>query len=210
MQGWIFHYIKALQWQNLDEWYNGFPRNPSAHFCFIGLKSDDNCIIGVWLISSILSTSHHTNLVTCNIQYSVVQCNSVQCSATWWRHQMETFSALLAICAGNSPVSSEFPPQRPVTQSFDIFFDLRLNKWLSKQSWGWWFEMLSCQYDVIVMVQYILQFLTISCHWRVLSSLHAIINSSRPGQNGRHFAENIFRCIFVLKVQLTLTQHWFR
>ena len=48
--------------------------------------------------------------------------------------------ALLALCAGNSPVTSKFPPQRPVTRSFDIFFDLRLNKWLSKQSWGWWFE----------------------------------------------------------------------
>ena len=33
-----------------------------------------------------------------------------------------------------------FPAQRPVTRSFDIFFDLRLNKRLSKQSWGWWFE----------------------------------------------------------------------
>ena len=40
----------------------------------------------------------------------------------WWRHQMETFSALLAICAGNSPVSGEFPAQRPVTRSFDVFF----------------------------------------------------------------------------------------
>ena len=49
---------------------------------------------------------------------------------------METFSALLAICAGNSPV----PTQRPVTRSFDDFFDLRLKKRLSKQSWGWWFE----------------------------------------------------------------------
>ena len=46
---------------------------------------------------------------------------------------METFSALLAICAGNSPVSGEFPSQRPVTRSFDIIFDLRLNKQLSKQ-----------------------------------------------------------------------------
>ena len=60
--------------------------------------------------------------------------------ASWWRHQMETFSALLAICAGNSPVSGEFPAQRPVTRSFDVFFDLRLNKRSSKQSWGWWFE----------------------------------------------------------------------
>ena len=63
---------------------------------------------------------------------------------SWWRHQMETFSALLAICAGNSPVSGEFPSQRPVTRSFDIFFDPCLNKRLSKQSWGGWFETLSC------------------------------------------------------------------
>ena len=58
----------------------------------------------------------------------------------WWRHQMETFSALLALCAGNSPVTSEFSAQRPVTRSFYVFFYLRLNKRLSKQSWGWWFE----------------------------------------------------------------------
>ena len=34
----------------------------------------------------------------------------------------------------------KFPAQRPVTRSFDVFFDLRLNKRLSKQPWGWWFE----------------------------------------------------------------------
>ena len=43
-------------------------------------------------------------------------------STAWWRHQMEQSSALLAICAGNSPVSGEFPAQRPVTRSFDVFF----------------------------------------------------------------------------------------
>ena len=59
---------------------------------------------------------------------------------TWWRHQMETVSALLDICAGNSPVSGEFPAQRPVTRGFDVFFDLHPDKQLSKQSWGWWFE----------------------------------------------------------------------
>ena len=63
---------------------------------------------------------------------------------TWWHHQLETFSALLAICAGNSPVPGEFPAQRLVTRSFDVFFELRLNKRLSKQSWGWWFETLPC------------------------------------------------------------------
>ena len=64
---------------------------------------------------------------------------------TWWRHQMEIFSTLLVICVGNSPVPSEFPTQRPVTRSFDVFFDLHPNKRLSKQWWGWWFETPSCQ-----------------------------------------------------------------
>ena len=41
---------------------------------------------------------------------------------------------------GDSPVPGEFPTQRPVTRSFDVFFDQRLNKRLSKQPWGWWFE----------------------------------------------------------------------
>ena len=57
----------------------------------------------------------------------------------WWRHQMETFSAQLALCAGNSPVTGEFHAQRPVTRSFDVCFDLRLNK------------RLSAHYDVILM-----------------------------------------------------------
>ena len=70
------------------------------------------------------------SVATC-CQYAVVP---------WWRHQMETFSALLAICAENSPVPGEFPAQRPVTQSFDVFFDVHPNIRLSKQWWGWWFE----------------------------------------------------------------------
>ena len=57
---------------------------------------------------------------------------------TWRRHQMETFSALLAICAGDSPVTGEFPEQRLVMRSFDVFFDL--NKRLSKQEWSRWIE----------------------------------------------------------------------
>ena len=53
---------------------------------------------------------------------------------------METFNALLALSEEISPVSDEFPSQRPVTQGFDVFLDLRLNKRLSKQSWNWLFE----------------------------------------------------------------------
>ena len=65
---------------------------------------------------------------------------------------METSSASLALCAGNSPVTGEFPPQRPVTRSFDVSFDLRLSKLLNTQSRRWGFEApYSAHYDVIVV-----------------------------------------------------------
>ena len=58
---------------------------------------------------------------------------------TWWRHQMETFSALLALWEGNPPFNDGFPSQRPVTRSFEFFY-LCLNKRLSKQARHRWFE----------------------------------------------------------------------
>ena len=59
---------------------------------------------------------------------------------SWWRLQLETFSTSLALSAGNSPVTSEFPHKRPVTRSFAVFFDLCSNKRLSKQSRRRWLE----------------------------------------------------------------------
>ena len=56
---------------------------------------------------------------------------------------MKTFFALLAFCEGNPPVTGVFPSQRPVTQSFGVFFDLRQNKRLSKQSKHRWVEAIS-------------------------------------------------------------------
>ena len=56
---------------------------------------------------------------------------------------MKTFSALLALCAGNSPVTGDFPSQRPVKRRYDIFYDLYLNRQLSKQLKRRWFETLS-------------------------------------------------------------------
>ena len=53
--------------------------------------------------------------------------------------KMETFSALLAILAGNSPVTGELPAKANDTERW-CFFYLRLNKRLSKQSRDWWFE----------------------------------------------------------------------
>ena len=69
----------------------------------------------------------------------------------WWRHQMETFSALLAICAGNSPVIGEFPSQRPVTRSFDVsLICARINGWVNNREAGD-LRRHGVHYDVIVM-----------------------------------------------------------
>ena len=100
---------------------------------------------------------------------------------SWWRHQMETFSVLLAICAGNSPVAGEFSAQRPVTRSFDVYFDLRLNKRLSKQSWGWWFETPSrplCRHCNVCE----------RCVW----FLPAVVS----GMNNPHNIKNTIRCTY--------------
>ena len=60
------------------------------------------------------------------VTYDKIITEGMTASCTWWRHQMETFSTLLALCEGNSPVTGEFPSRRPVTRSFDVFFDLPL------------------------------------------------------------------------------------
>ena len=67
----------------------------------------------------------------------------------WWRHQMETFSASLAVCSGNSLVTGEFPTQRPMTRSFDVFFHL-INNWVNNRNDGD-LRRYRAHYDVIVM-----------------------------------------------------------
>ena len=70
---------------------------------------------------------------------------------SWWRHQMETFSALLAICAGNSPVPGEFPAQRPVTRNFHVSLICAwINRWVNNREAGDLIRYCA-HYDVIVM-----------------------------------------------------------
>ena len=65
---------------------------------------------------------------------------------------MEAFSALLALCAGNLSVTGEFPAQRPVTRSFDVFFDLHPNTRLSKSSEAGDLTRHRAHYDVTVTI----------------------------------------------------------
>ena len=65
---------------------------------------------------------------------------------------MEPFSELLALCAGNLPVTGEFPLQRPVARSFDVSFDLRLNEgWVNNREAGD-LRRHRAHYDVIIMI----------------------------------------------------------
>ena len=71
---------------------------------------------------------------------------------SWWRHQMEAFSALLAFWSQNSPVTGEFPSQRPVTRSFDVFlwYAAWINNWVNNREVGD-LRQPRAHYDVTVM-----------------------------------------------------------
>ena len=101
--------------------------------------------------------SRSTTVLPVNHVIQIPQCLSGFVNHDYWRHGLQILDVWLCseasdhddaikwkifrvtghLC-GNSPVTGEFPAQRPVTRSFDVFFDLRLNKRLSKQRWGWW------------------------------------------------------------------------
>ena len=98
--------------------------------------------------------------------FGIGQLNS---NLSWWRHQMETFSALLAICAGKSPVPGESPAQRPVTQRFHVSLICAwINRWVNNREAGD-LRRYRAHYDVIVMSIYIYS----SCYYHhQLGSIH--------------------------------------
>ena len=110
----------------------------------------------------------------------------------WWRHQMEIFW----------PVNS--PHKWPVTRSFDVFFDLRLNKRLSKQSWGWWFETLSRPLWRHCNVNSLTQYRLVTLWIFPYDSPWAAINCDTLGSKhiGCHFAYDILKyiCIWTRKI----------
>ena len=162
--------------------------------------------------------------ITPSVKYYVCKIGN-----TWWRHQIETSSALLAICAGNSPVPVNSPHKSQWRGA--LIFSLILawiNGWANNREAGN-LRRNCAHYDVIVMKTGVNHRMS-SIHILYLtvaqtSNAYSIVNSSLPGQNGRHFADDIFKCTFMnenfvfwfefhwslfLRVQLTISQHWFR
>ena len=141
--------------------------------------------------------------------------------ATSWGPQSEGLwcspsarTPLYRTSGGNPLVTGEFPSQRPVKRSFDIFFDLRMNKRSSKQSRRRWFETAS-------------RFLWRHCNGIILywsnagEAVDVENNARRPGPNGRHWHTfaNTFRSVKISWfkfhfsvfnwVQLIISQYWF-
>ena len=139
-------------WQfDLWPWKVNQARAPSLPMCVPKSRHKWSIPADTWRNNGVIMTSQLDVVITSCVRWggkynwgdeSYLSWHTLWCP--WWRHQMKTFSALLALCAGNSPVTGEFPSQRPVTRSFDVLIDLHLNKHLSKQSWCWWFETPLC------------------------------------------------------------------
>ena len=131
--------ISWFDWKTAAEFKLSFRIYKCVQVCAFGYKIV-NC--GIWdlCIMGFVQQVYYIHIELwdgCTHCYLIF--NGISLSS-WWRHQMQTFSALLALCAGNSPVTGEFPSQRPVTRGFDVFFDLCLDERLSKQSRRRWFE----------------------------------------------------------------------
>ena len=85
-----------------------------------------------WRVSLVSFNRFHVKSDGYNVTHC--DCDGSMTSYTWWRHQMETFSALLALC------HRWLPRTKASDAELWFFFDLHLNKRLSKQWGGWWFE----------------------------------------------------------------------
>ena len=172
---------------------------------------------------------------------------------SWWRHQMETFFALLAICAGNPLVIGQWRG----TLMFSLIYAW-IKGWVNNREAGD-LRRHRAHYEVILIYCpirifsyncnnlgkcYGEMFITVlirtfgafslrhnkSCVYensafsaQVFYNSSHCINSPPSGQNGHHFPDDIFRCVFVnekfvfwlkvhwslfLRVQLTTSQHW--
>ena len=141
---------------------------------------------------TISSINHWSKQTELNIN------NETPCS--WWRRQMEIFSALMALCAGNSPVTGELPAQKSVTRSFGIFFDLCLNKQFSKQSCGWWFETPTCSWW---------RHCNVKVHGKSDITSFPCCGYSETFQTWRQWAMNILMLMGVLFTSLTGGYHDF-
>ena len=112
----------------------------------------------------------HLDCVALDLRFYASQ----EISSSGWRHQMETFSAWLAICAGNSPVTGVFPSQKPVTRSFGSLICAWINGWVNNRAAGN-LRRHRAHYDVSVMVRMLWKYDTSVCNAMIIFHKHHVI-----------------------------------
>ena len=142
---WIIPYIKYVSCLCLNAWNVSdikhiFPLHDYKDLCHVSHISDVYFIV-IRFINIIKTMRAYLKIEKYQLHIDMI---SKWRYVPWRRIQMETFSALLVLCVGISPDTGEFPSQWPVTRSFGVFFDLRLNKRFSKRSRRRWYETPSC------------------------------------------------------------------
>ena len=121
---WLYFLECMIYFRSLSFWYfDGTSKSISVNYCYASCYN--------WCDVISVGNCGDVNNSGFNITFMMTSSNG-------------NISALLALCVGNSPVTGEFPSQRPLTRSFDISLSCALNKRLSKQSRCWWFETRSC------------------------------------------------------------------
>ena len=135
---WLFtslHWIGRSMLTNKSSWGYSFIR-----YCFNAIHYDTimqhKCMTIEVCTERVIFRERHFQMCPSWSRCRWKQLIDIMAPSPWWRHQMEIFSALLSFCAGILPVTAK----RPVTRGFDVFFELRPNKWFSKQWRRWWFE----------------------------------------------------------------------
>ena len=131
---------------------------------------------------------------------------------SWWSHQMETFSALLVNCAGNSPVTGEFPHKRQWRgASMFSLICAWINGLVNNREAGD-LRRHPAHYDVSVMSFHIsmegnalviwnqmqlITYLVCAYQQNMIAHWQFPLNTLSPRQNGRYLISDIFKCIFM-------------
>ena len=131
----------ALMFSLISAWTNDWANNRDAVIwgAIVPIMTSLYC--------TVIIAKYRERTVLCNISRCFVRSvkNRIKVKPSWCMMTSSNgniFRVTGPLC-GEFTGPGEFPTQRPVTRSFDVFFDLLLNKRLSKQPWGWWFETLS-------------------------------------------------------------------
>ena len=128
--GWWFETLSSPLWRHRNA-----PQEVVWYLLCVLILPGDTSQESPWFYQYQFCIFTHSGLVRSNGTKDTMP-NPVR-----WRYQMETFSVLPILCEGNQPAGTDgFPSQSPVTQSFGVFYDLCLNKRLSKQLSRRWFE----------------------------------------------------------------------